>query len=101
MDLAILSEAGTIETTPGTVDYPVTATSIGDATHIIAQSDDSLTAGTIRTEALNFAPNWYFLANTEVSIPSAATATMKRVALYKIVNVTILRLFQLNTLLFQ
>ena len=63
----------------------VTATSIGDATHIVAQSDDSLTAGTIRTEALNFAPIG-ILANTEVSIPSAATATMKRVALYKIVN---------------
>ena len=77
--------AGTIETTPGTVDYPVTATSIGDATHIIAQSDDSLTAGTIRTEALNFAPIG-ILANTESSTPSAATATMKRVALYKIVN---------------
>ncbi len=77
--------AGTIETDPGTVDYPVTATSIGDATHIIAQTDDSLNTTTIKGEQLNFAPTG-LLKNTATSIPSAATATMKRVALWKIVN---------------
>lgn len=76
--------AGTIETTPGTVDYPVTATSIGDATHIIAQSDDSLDK-VVKAEQLNFQPT-EILANTEISIPTEVTATMKRVALYKIVN---------------
>ena len=84
-------EAGTIETVPGTVDYPVTATSIGDATHIIAQTDDSLDTTTIKGEQYNKAPIG-ILANTEVSLPVAATATMKRVALYKIVNADDIRI---------
>jgi len=66
----------------------VTATSIGDATHIVAQADDSLITTTIRGEALNFAPTG-LLKNTATSAPeasAAASATVKRVALYKIVN---------------
>lgn len=63
----------------------VTATSIGDATHIVAQTDDSL-HGAIRTEVLNYMPTG-ILKNTATGIaPTAATATMKRVALWKIVN---------------
>ena len=72
-----------------TVPANVTATSIGDATHIVAQTDDSL-HGAIRTEALNFMATG-LLKNTTVDAaatdaPTAATATMKRVALWKIVN---------------
>ena len=63
----------------------VSATSIGDATHIIAQTDDSLDTTTIKGEQLNFAPTG-LLKNTATSTPSAATATMKRVALWKITN---------------
>jgi hypothetical protein len=78
--------AGSIETTPGTPDYPVTATSIGDATHIIAQTDDSLITTTIRGEVLNFMPTG-LLKNTKTgTVPTAATATMKKVALWPIVN---------------
>ena len=61
------------------------ATSVGTNTHIIAQADDSLNTTTIRGEALNFAPTG-LLKNTATSTPSAATATMKRVALWPIVN---------------
>jgi len=78
--------AGTIETTPGTVDYPVTATSIGDATHIVAQTDDSLDTTTIRGEVLNFMGKQILKNTATGSVPTAATATMKRVALWKIVN---------------
>lgn len=64
----------------------VTATSIGTATHIIAQTDDSLDTKTIRGEVLDFRPTG-ILKNTKTGeVPSAATDTMKRVALYKIVN---------------
>lgn len=77
--------AGTIETTPGTIDYPVSATSIGDATHIIAQTDDSLDTTTIKGEQFNYNPTG-LLKNTALSIPNKATDTMKRVSLWKIVN---------------
>jgi len=66
----------------------VTATSIGDATHIVAQTDDSLDTTTIKGEQLNFAPTG-LLKNTATSAPSssaAASATVKRVALWKITN---------------
>lgn len=69
----------------------VTATSIGDATHIVAQTDDSLDTKTIRGEALNFAPTG-LLKNTTAGTAAATilldavSATMKRVALWKIVN---------------
>ncbi len=64
----------------------VTATSIGTATHIIAQTDDSLITTTIRGEAYNYAPTGILKNTATGSAPSAATTTMKRVALYKIVN---------------
>ena len=63
----------------------VTATSTGDATHIVAQTDDSLITTTIRGEAYNFNPTG-LLKNTATSTPSAVTDTMKRVSLWKIVN---------------
>lgn len=63
----------------------VSATSIGDATHIVAQTDDSLDTTTIRGENLNFNPTG-LLKNTATAIPTAVTATMKRVALWKIIN---------------
>lgn len=67
----------------------VTATSIGDATHIVAQSDDSLRnvpSDRIPVERYNTA-NRNILANTASGdAPTGATATMKSVALYKIVN---------------
>lgn len=66
----------------------VTATSIGDATHIVAQSDDSLrnyVGDGIPTEKYQSRPRG-ILGNTSASTPTAATATMKSVALYKIVN---------------
>lgn len=67
----------------------VTATSIGDATHIVAQTDDSLNK-VVKAEQLNFQPTG-ILANTTADAaatdaPTAATATMKKVALWKIVN---------------
>jgi len=64
------------------------ATSIGTATHIVAQSDDSLrnTVGdAIPTEKYS-SINRNILANTSSSTPSAATATMKSIALWKITN---------------
>ena len=66
----------------------VSATSISDATHIVAQSDDSLrnTIGDcIPTERYS-SLNRDILANTASSAPSAATATMKSIALWKITN---------------
>lgn len=79
--LVRLSDGTCYITTPGTV----TATSIDEATHIVAQTDDSLITTTIRGEAYNYAPTG-LLKNTATSTPSALTTTMKRVALYKIVN---------------
>ena len=64
----------------------VSQTSIGDATHIVAQTDDSLDTTTIRGEVLNFMGAQILKNTTTGSAPSAATATMKRVALWKIVN---------------
>jgi hypothetical protein len=61
---------------------------LADGTHIVAQTDDSLDTTTIRGEVLDFRPT-ELLKNTATSAPSAATAassTVKRVALYKIVN---------------
>jgi len=67
----------------------VTATSIGDATHIVSQSDDSLRnviGDAIPVEKYQTRPR-NILANTASGgAPSGATATMKSVALYKIVN---------------
>lgn len=69
----------------------VTATSIGTATHIVAQSDDSLRnvpSDVIPVEKYN-SRNRNILGNTstEETAPTEETATMKSVALYKIVNV--------------
>lgn len=66
----------------------VSATSISDATHIVAQSDDSLrnvNADVIPVEKYQ-TRNRNILGNTSSSTPSGATATMKSIALYKIVN---------------
>lgn len=66
----------------------VSATSISDATHIVAQSDDSLRnvpGDAIPVEKYKTG-NRNILANTSASTPSAATATMKSVALWKITN---------------
>ena len=66
----------------------VTATSIGDATHIVAQSDDTLRnvpTDVIPTERY-ISRNRNILANTASSVPTGATATMKSIALYKIIN---------------
>ena len=66
----------------------VSATSISDATHIVAQSDDSLRnvpADAIPVERYQ-TRNRNILGNTAASVPTAATATMKSIALYKIVN---------------
>lgn len=67
----------------------VTATSIGDATHIVAQSDDTLRnvpADAIPTERY-ISRNRNILANTASGdAPTGATATMKSVALYKVIN---------------
>ena len=74
----------------------VSATSIGDATHIIAQSDDSLRnviGDAIPTELYTTRPRT-ILANTvattvaELALTpiTAATGTMKSVALWKIIN---------------
>ncbi len=62
----------------------VSATSIGDATHIIAQSDDSLHRA-IQSEQYNYMPT-NVLKNTATVVPTEKTATMKMVALWKIVN---------------
>lgn len=67
----------------------VSATSISDATHIVAQSDDSLRnvpADVIPVERYQ-TRNRNILANTASgAAPAAATATMKSIALYKIIN---------------
>jgi len=66
----------------------VSATSISDATHIVAQSDDSLRnvpGDAILVEKYSTI-NRNILANTSSSTPSAATTTMKSVALWKITN---------------
>lgn len=71
-----------------TVPTAVSATSISDATHIIAQSDDSLRnvpGDAIPTEKYS-TQNRNIVANTASSTPTAATTTMKSVALYKITN---------------
>ena len=63
-------------------------TSIGDATHIVAQSDDSLRnvpGDAIPVEKYSTS-NRNILANTASSAPSAASATMKSIALWKITN---------------
>lgn len=68
----------------------VTATSVGTATHIVAQTDDSLDTTSIKGEQFNTAASG-ILANTTADAaatdaPTGATGSMKRVALYKIVN---------------
>ena len=66
----------------------VSATSISDATHIIAQSDDSLRnvpGDAIPAEKYS-TQNRNIVANTASSTPTGATTTMKSVALYKITN---------------
>lgn len=66
----------------------VSATSISDATHIVAQSDDSLR--NVNTDVIPVeryqTRNRNILGNTASAVPTAATATMKSIALYKIVN---------------
>lgn len=64
----------------------VSAVSIGDATHIIAQSDDSLDTTTIKGEQYNTAPIGILANTASGDVPTEVTATMKRVALYKIIN---------------
>jgi hypothetical protein len=64
---------------------------LDDGTHIVAQTDDSLNTTTIRGEVLDFRPT-ELLKNTATSTPSAETSTMKRVALYKIVNIDDIKL---------
>lgn len=64
------------------------ATSIGTATHIVAQSDDSLRnvpGDAIPVEKYSTL-NRNILGNTSASTPTAATATMKSIALWKITN---------------
>jgi len=68
----------------------VTATSIGTATHIVAQSDDTLRnviGDVIPVEKLSTI-NRNILSNTstEESAPTGETSTMKSIALYKITN---------------
>lgn len=67
----------------------VTTTSVGDATHIVVQSDDSLRnviGDVIPVEKLS-TRNRNILANTATGdAPTAATATMKTISLWKIVN---------------
>lgn len=66
----------------------VTASSIGDATHIVAQSDDSLhnTQDSLIPVEKGTTRNRNILGNTSSSTPSAATTTMKTIALYQITN---------------
>ena len=67
----------------------VTASSIGDATHIVAQSDDSLRnvpGDVIPVERL-VTRNRDILGNTASTVPAAISATMKSIALYRITNV--------------
>jgi hypothetical protein len=68
----------------------VTATSIGDATHIVAQSDDSLRNSLADCIPVEQYSTRYkgILRNTSTAEndPTAATATMKTVALYKITD---------------
>ena len=52
---------------------PTALTSISDATHIVAQADDSLDTTTIKGEQLNFAAIG-LLKNTATSAPDAGTA---------------------------
>lgn len=77
---------GSCAITVATTSY---AGGIGDATHIVAQADDSLDTTTIKGEQFNYNPTG-ILANTSaedtVGDITAATATMKRVALWKIIN---------------
>ena len=78
----------------------ITATSIGDSTHIVAQSDDSLRnvpgdaipVEKYSTRARNI------LANTTNGIlaPEGATATMKSIALYKITDPDDIRIFRVE-----
>ena len=82
--LTRLSDGSAVLSAPANV----TATSIGTATHIVAQSDDSLRnviTDTIPVERLSTA-NRNVLANTSADTPTETTATMKSVALYKITN---------------
>ena len=72
------------------------ATSIGSATHIVAQADDSLDTKTIRGEALNFAPTGLLKNTATGGHPTAATATMKRVALYPVVNLDDVKIFEVK-----
>jgi len=68
----------------------VTASSIGTATHIVAQSDDSLhnTQDSLIQVEKGLTRNRNILANTstEQSAPTAATSTMKTIALWQITN---------------
>lgn len=64
----------------------VTATNIGDATHIIAQSDDTLRnfpTDVIPVERYNTRTRG-ILGNTATAVPTAVTATMKTVAVWAI-----------------
>ena len=68
----------------------VTATSIGDATHIVAQSDDSLRNSLADCIPVEQYSTRYkgIIRNTSTAEddPTAATDTMKTVALYKITD---------------
>lgn len=72
----------------------VTAASIGDATHIIAQSDDSLRnvpgdaipVERYQTRNRNILGNTRAAISVDLPVPTGATQTMKSIALYRIVN---------------
>jgi hypothetical protein len=66
----------------------VTASSIGTATHIVAQSDDSLhnTQDSLIQVEKGITRNRNILGNTSADTPSAATSTMKTISLWKITN---------------
>lgn len=77
----------------------VSATSIGDATHIIAQSDDTLPNvpdNFIKAEKYQ-TRNTNILSNTASgSAPTAKTATMKAVAFFKIVNADDIKIIEVK-----
>jgi len=80
----------------------VTATSIGDATHIVAQSDDSLRNSSADCIPVERYSTRYkgILRNTSIAEddPTAATDTMKTVALYKITDADDIKIIQLASI---
>lgn len=76
----------------------VTANDIGDATHIIAQSDDTLRnviGDAIPVERYNTRARG-ILGNTATAVPAAVTDTMKSIAVWRITDATDIKIIPIK-----